>query len=67
MKKQQATSNVTEMIISALKSEIGFHQQKACEALKANLPEVCADHLNKQGVAIDNLIKLAATHASSST
>lgn len=67
MEKQQAISGLSKMFISALKFEIGFHQQKACEALNANLPEVCADHLKKQGVAIDNLIKLAATNLSNPT
>lgn len=62
MEKQQAVRELTEMIISALKSDIAFHQKKASEALSANQPATCADHLNKQAVAIDSLIKLAQTY-----
>ena len=62
MDKQQAVHEVTEMIISSLKSEIAFHQKKASAALIANEPAICADHLNKQALSIDSLIKLAETY-----
>jgi hypothetical protein len=63
MNKEQGVRGVTELIIKALKSDIAFHQQQASAALTANRPAICADHLNKQAVAIDSLIKLAETYA----
>lgn len=60
--KQKAMEEISDMLLSRLKSDVSFHQQKASAALSANLPEVCAEHLAKQAVAIADLVKLGETY-----